>query len=307
MRALVTGGQGFIGSEFVRSWPGEVVNLDCLTYAANPAYTAGREQFFIRGDIRDRELVGKVFRTYRPELVVHFAAESHVDRSVDRPALFVDTNVFGTLVLLEAARDAGAPFLHVSTDEVYGTCTGEPFHEGTPYAPNNPYAASKAAADHLVRSFGTSYGLPTIITHCGNNYGPCQHEEKLIPKMIRRAQAGQLLPMHGDGSQVRDWIHVADHCAAIRAILAKGTWGEVYNIGARSERTNREVVEAICRLLGVAPRWQWVDDRYCQDARYAINPAKVEALGWLPVFDFESNLADTVRWYAGDRARSAAA
>ena len=323
---LVTGGAGFIGGNFVLDAVARgirVVNLDALTYAGNRdtlAAVAGHPlHVFVHGDIGDRALVARLLAEHRPDAVLNFAAESHVDRSIDGPAAFIQTNVVGTLALLEAVRDHwktldaaardGFRFLHVSTDEVYGSLgeTGA-FTEDTPYAPNSPYAASKAASDHLVRAFHHTYGLPTLTTNCSNNYGPYQFPEKLIPLVIAKALAGEPLPVYGDGGQVRDWLHVADHCAAIRTVLAGGRVGETYNIGGNAERRNIEVVKAICALLDARrpradgrPRESqvtFVADRPGHDRRYAIDAGKLRReLGWAPARSFEQGLADTVDWY----------
>ena len=323
---LVTGGAGFIGSNFVLEWlraEGEpLVNLDKLTYAgnlANLASVAGEARHrFVRGDIGDRALLDSLFAEHRPRAVVHFAAESHVDRSIHGPAAFVETNVVGTFQLLEAARaywealdpagKAAFRFLHVSTDEVYGSLSeSDPaFTETTPYAPNSPYSASKAGSDHLVRAYHHTYGLPAITTNCSNNYGPYQFPEKLIPLMIANALDGKPLPVYGDGRQVRDWLYVADHCEAIRVALARGRAGEVYNVGGNSERRNLEVVHALCDTLqalqpregGYRPLIRFVTDRPGHDRRYAIDATKIrDELGWTPRETFESGLERTVRWY----------
>jgi dTDP-glucose 4,6-dehydratase len=323
---LVTGGAGFIGANFVIEWiaaTGEaVVNLDKLTYAGNlgslASLAADPRHVFVRGDIADRALVERLLAEHRPRAIVHFAAESHVDRSIHGPAAFVQTNVVGTFELLEAARaywqglqgDARAAlrFLHVSTDEVYGTL-GEadpPFTETTPYAPNSPYSASKAASDHMVRAYHHTYGLPTLTTNCSNNYGPFQFPEKLVPLVICNALEGKPLPVYGDGRQVRDWLYVGDHCEAIRVVLARGRPGEAYNIGGNSERRNIEVVHAICDTLqemrpregGYRALVQFVADRPGHDRRYAIDAAKIRReLGWAPRESFATGLAKTVRWY----------
>ena len=325
---LVTGGAGFIGSNFVLSWSSAVgtplVNLDLLTYAGNAANLSalegdGRHEL-VRGDICDAELVGILLRTHRPRAVVHFAAESHVDRSIVSPGEFIRTNVQGTFVLLEEARkywagldEAGRTrfrFLHVSTDEVYGSLgpRDAAFCETTPYAPNSPYAASKAASDHLARAYQHTFGLPVLTTNCSNNYGPFQFPEKLIPLMILNALEGKPLPVYGDGKNVRDWLFVEDHCAAIRTVLERGCAGETYNIGGGSERANIDVVQAICDLLdemqprpGGAPRRElirFVEDRPGHDRRYAIDATKItRELGWRPAEQFETGLRKTVRWY----------
>jgi dTDP-glucose 4,6-dehydratase len=325
---LVTGGAGFIGGNFVLDAVQRgvrVINLDALTYAGNLDTLASLRghpgHVFVQGDIGDRRLVDTLLQTHQPQAVLHFAAESHVDRSIDGPAAFVQTNVVGTLVLLEAVRDywknlppdaqAGFRFLHVSTDEVYGALgdTGA-FTEDTPYAPNSPYAASKAASDHLVRAFHHTYGLPTLTTHCSNNYGPYQFPEKLIPLTIAKALAGEPLPVYGDGRQVRDWLHVHDHCEALRMVLAGGQVGQTYNIGGNAERYNIDVVQAVCALLDArrpradgrryAEQIRFVADRPGHDRRYAIDASKLRReLGWAPRHSFEQGLADTVDWYLG--------
>jgi dTDP-glucose 4,6-dehydratase len=323
---LVTGGAGFIGANFVLdsiAASGEaVVNLDKLTYAGNVANLAAlandARHVFVRGDIGERGLVEKLLSDHRPRAVVHFAAESHVDRSIHGPGEFVRTNVVGTFELLEAVRAywsslegearAGFRFLHVSTDEVYGTLTESDaaFSETTPYAPNSPYSASKAGSDHLVRAYHHTYGLPTLTTNCSNNYGPFQFPEKLIPLTISNALEGKPLPVYGDGRQVRDWLYVADHCEAIRVVLERGRPGETYNIGGNSERRNLEVVHALCDTLqGLRRRdgsyrdlIRFVTDRPGHDRRYAIDATKIRReLGWQPRETFESGLARTVRWY----------
>ena len=323
---MVTGGAGFIGGNFVLDAVRRgirVVNLDALTYAGNLDTLASLAQdpnhVFVHGDIGDRALIDRLLREHRPDAVVNFAAESHVDRSIDGPAAFVHTNVVGTLALLESARDywksiEGAArdafrFLHVSTDEVYGSLgeTGK-FTETTPYAPNSPYSASKAASDHLVRAFHHTYGLPVLTTNCSNNYGPYQFPEKLIPLIIARALAGEPLPIYGDGKNVRDWLYVGDHCAAIRAVLERGRVGETYNVGGDAERQNIEVVHTICALLDQRrPRDDghkresqitFVKDRPGHDRRYAIDASKLKReLGWAPTVSFEEGIARTVDWY----------
>ncbi len=323
---LVTGGAGFIGGNFVLEAVAKgvrVINLDALTYAGNldtlSSLDGNPDHVFVHGDIGDRTLVEGLLREHRPDAVINFAAESHVDRSIDGPAAFVQTNVVGTLALLEAVRDfwkslegqarAAFRFLHVSTDEVYGSLgdTGQ-FTETTPYAPNSPYSASKAASDHLVRAFHHTYGLPVLTTNCSNNYGPYQFPEKLIPLIIARALAGEPLPIYGDGKNVRDWLYVGDHCAAIRAVLAGGRVGETYNVGGNAERQNIEVVNTICALLDARrpradgkPRTSqitYVADRPGHDRRYAIDASKLKnELGWEPAHSFEQGIADTVDWY----------
>lgn len=323
---LVTGGAGFIGANFVLDWlateSSPVVNLDKLTYAGNPANLSplkGDSRYvFVQGDINDRKLVAGLLKKHQPQAIVHFAAESHVDRSILGPGEFVQTNVVGTFSLLEEARaywgalaepaKSRFRFLHVSTDEVYGSLssTDPAFSETTPYAPNSPYAASKAASDHLVRAYHHTYGLPVITTNCSNNYGPLQFPEKLIPLMILNALNGKPLPVYGDGKNVRDWLYVGDHCAGIRAALAKGRPGETYNIGGNSEKTNLEVVHAVCAILDElhpagAPHARlitFVQDRAGHDWRYAINAEKIRSeLGWEPAKTFAAGLRETVQWY----------
>lgn len=327
MTILVTGGAGFIGSNFVLDWlagGGEaVVTLDKLTYAGNRDNLATLEgnarHLFVVGGIEDETLTADLMARNHVRAVVNFAAESHVDRSISGPAAFIDTNVVGTFRLLESARrhrDAlSAPdqsafrFLHVSTDEVYGTLAPEAaaFAESHPYRPNSPYAASKAASDHLVRAYGETYGLPVLVTNCSNNYGPYHFPEKLIPLVIHNALAGKPLPIYGDGRQVRDWLYVGDHCSALRAVLARGRPGETYNIGGGNERANLDVVNAVCAILdrlcpradgaSYATQIAFVKDRPGHDRRYAIDAAKLRAeLGWQPVETFESGLEKTVRW-----------
>jgi len=323
---LVTGGAGFIGSNFVLQWIGAVsdplVNLDKLTYAGNPenlaALKGNARHVFVRGDIGDRVLVGRLLQEHKPRAIVNFAAESHVDRSIHGPADFVHTNVMGTFALLEEARAywSALPqpqkdafrFLHVSTDEVYGSLgPGDaPFTESTPYAPNSPYAASKAAADHLLRAYHHTYGFPGITTNCSNNYGPCQFPEKLIPLMILNGWRQKPLPVYGDGKNIRDWLYVGDHCAAVRLALAKGRPGETYNIGAHGEMNNLDVIKAICILLDEArpshaPHENlisFVKDRPGHDRRYAMDSRKIRSeLGWKPQENFASGLRKTVEWY----------
>ena len=323
---LVTGGAGFIGSNFVLEWLAAtaepVVTLDALTYAGNlrnlEALHGDGRHLFVHGDIGDRRLVAELLATHKPRAVVHFAAESHVDRSIHGPAAFVRTNLVGTFELLESVRGywhelveperSAFRFLHVSTDEVYGTLgPGDPaFSESTAYAPNSPYSASKAGSDHLVRAYHHTYGLPTVTTNCSNNYGPFQFPEKLIPLTIANALAGKPLPVYGDGQQVRDWLFVADHCEAIRVALAHGRPGETYNVGGDAERANLDVVHALCDTLArLRPRQggyrdlvQFVADRPGHDRRYAIDARKITAqLGWKPRETFETGLERTVRWY----------
>jgi dTDP-glucose 4,6-dehydratase len=325
---LVTGGAGFIGSNFVLAWiravGSSVINLDLLAYAGNPAnlasLTSDPRYLFVQGDICDAELVSSVLEKHRPRAIIHFAAESHVDRSIAAPEAFIRTNVQGTFVLLEQAKKywygmddsdrATFRFLHVSTDEVYGTLGKDDpaFSEAAAYAPNSPYAASKASSDHLVRAYYHTFGLPVLTTNCSNNYGPFQFPEKLIPLIVLNALEGKPLPVYGDGQNVRDWLFVEDHCTAIRAVLKDGRIGETYNIGGNSERANIDVVSAICDLVdemrpasGAAPRRSlitFVEDRPGHDRRYAINADKLSSeVGWKPAERFESGLRKTVRWY----------
>jgi dTDP-glucose 4,6-dehydratase len=330
---LVTGGAGFIGSNFVLSWVGTrgtpVINLDLLTYAGNAENLSTLEgdarHLLVRGDICNAELVGSLLRKHQPRAVVHFAAESHVDRSIASPQEFIRTNVQGTFVLLEQAKTywsglsdanrAAFRFLHVSTDEVYGTLgPHDPaFCETTAYAPNSPYAASKAASDHLVRAYYHTWGFPVLTTNCSNNYGPFQFPEKLIPLMILNALENKPRPVYGDGMNVRDWLFVEEHCAAIRAVLANGRVGETYNIGGNSERANIDVVKTICDLVDeMRPRTgtgsrrnliTYVKDRPGHDRRYAIDATKLSReLGWQPAAEFEGGLRKTVRWYLDNSA-----
>jgi len=324
---IVTGGAGFIGSNFVRQWLSfetePVLVADKFTYAANAenlADLANNDRLEVETmDICDRDAVEQLFSKYHPRALIHFAAESHVDRSIRGPAPFVETNIVGTFVLLEGARafwerlnseaHDDFRFIHVSTDEVYGSLGPDdpPFTERSAYEPNSPYAASKASSDHLVRAFHQTYGLPCVTMNCTNNFGPYQFPEKLIPLIILNATAGLRLPVYGDGMQVRDWVYVADHCDAVRVILARGRVGETYNIGSRSELTNVQVVHAICRLLDdlhpASGRMheeliEFVADRPGHDRRYAIDPAKLESeLSWRPQHSFDAALHKTVKWY----------
>lgn len=328
---LVTGGAGFIGANFVIDWLDAVaeplVVVDKLTYAGNLSNLASvqtRSEFaFARLDICETDAIEALLKRHRPRAVVHFAAESHVDRSILGPAEFVRTNVNGTFSLLEAARAywnelqaddrAGFRFLHVSTDEVYGSLAPEDpsFCETTRYAPNSPYAASKAASDHLVRAYHHTFCLPTLTTNCSNNYGPFQFPEKLIPLMILNALDGKTLPIYGDGKNVRDWLYVGDHCAAVRAVLDRGVPGEVYNIGGKNEVQNIEVVATLCSILDelcpkaagrYADQIAYVKDRLGHDRRYAINPAKIEReIRWQPAETFATGLRKTVEWYLRER------
>jgi len=328
---LVTGGAGFIGSNFVLDWlrrhgADRIVNVDKLTYAGNRRSLAAVDveggqprHIFSQTDICDRAALDALLATHRPQAVVHFAAESHVDRSIADPGAFIQTNVVGTFTLLEAARaywgrlnaaDADRfRFLHVSTDEVFGSLGADdpPFSESTPYQPNSPYSASKAASDHLVRSYHHTYGLPVLTTNCSNNYGPYHFPEKLIPLMITNALSGKALPVYGDGLNVRDWLYVGDHCTAIRTVLARGRVGETYNIGGWNEKSNLDVVHTLCDLLDTlrpkasgSYRQQitFVTDRPGHDRRYAIDARKLEReLGWRPAETFETGLRKTVQWY----------
>jgi dTDP-glucose 4,6-dehydratase len=327
MTILVTGGAGFIGSNFVLDWLScsdePVVNLDALTYAGNRANLASLDgdarHIFVHGDICDRDRVDRLLAQHRPRAIVHFAAESHVDRSIHGPGEFMRTNVTGTFTLLEAARGywgtlegeakAAFRFHHVSTDEVYGSLkpTDPPFAETNAYEPNSPYSASKAASDHLVRAWHHTYGLPVLTTNCSNNYGPYHFPEKLIPLIIVNALAGKPLPVYGDGQQVRDWLYVKDHCAAIREVLARGRLGETYNIGGWNEKPNIDIVRTVCALLdemqpdAAGPYERlitYVKDRPGHDRRYAIDARKIEReLGWKPAETFDTGIRKTVRWY----------
>jgi dTDP-glucose 4,6-dehydratase len=324
---IVTGGAGFIGANFILDFLAAadepVLNLDKLTYAGNPrnldSVQADSRYSFGHGDINDRALVRQLLAAHRPRAIVHFAAESHVDRSIHGPGEFVQTNMVGTFSLLEEVRswwstlsdsEKGAfRFLHVSTDEVYGSLGPDDpaFSETTPYSPNSPYSASKAGSDHLVRAYHHTYGLPTLTTNCSNNYGPFQFPEKLIPLMIHNALIGRPLPVYGDGRNVRDWLYVGDHCSAIREVLARGRPGETYNIGGGAEMKNIDVVNTLCALLdearplpntGYASLITYVTDRPGHDRRYAIDASKIRAeLGWVPRESFASGLSKTVRWY----------
>lgn len=327
---FVTGGAGFIGSNFVLDWlegsDEPVLNIDKLTYAGNLKNLVSLEgdarHIFQQVDICDGGAILALFNHYRPRAILHFAAESHVDRSISGPGAFVTTNIIGTFALLEAARSywsdldeearAEFRFLHVSTDEVFGTLgpADAPFSETTAYAPNSPYSASKAASDHLVRSYHHTYGIPVLTTNCSNNYGPYHFPEKLIPLMIANALAGKPLPIYGDGQQVRDWLFVSDHCTAIRTVLSRGKPGGVYNVGGWNEMTNLEVVHTLCDILDrEAPKRgsyrnqiTYVTDRPGHDRRYAIDASKIEReLGWKPAETFESGIAKTVKWYLANQ------
>ena len=342
---VITGGAGFIGANLVhfvlRSTDHRVVIVDKLTYAANPrtldTWTHEPRVVFERADIADRAAIESIVATHRPAAILNLAAETHVDRSIDSPQPFIDTNVTGTFVLLDAARrycatlseaERGAfRFLHVSTDEVYGSLGAEGrFSETTPYAPNSPYSASKAGADHLVRAYFHTYGLPTLVTNCSNNYGPFQHPEKLIPLTMLNALDGRPLPIYGDGMNVRDWLHVEDHCAGILAVLGRGRPGEHYNIGASNEQPNIAIVDRLCTILeelrpasanpalgaAGAARYEdlkrFVADRPGHDRRYAVDASKIQAeLGWAPRHTFESGLRETARWYLAHQEWYAAA
>lgn len=323
---LVTGGAGFIGSNFVLEWckasSDKIINLDLLTYAGNQSNLkslSGNDQHqFIHGDIADPTLIADLLNKHRPRAVINFAAESHVDRSISSPKDFISTNILGTYNLLESARNYFETlstqdketfrFLHVSTDEVYGSLAAEDpaFTEESQYQPNSPYSASKASSDHLVRAWHHTYNLPTIITNCSNNYGPYQFPEKLIPLIISNALSGKNLPIYGDGKNIRDWLFVTDHCDAIRTILAHGRVGENYNIGGNNEKTNLEVVQTVCALLDELVPAQspyknlitFVTDRAGHDRRYAINPSKIQKeFAWFPKESFETGIAKTVEWY----------
>jgi dTDP-glucose 4,6-dehydratase len=328
-RLLVTGGAGFIGTNFVRYWsdayPGDrLVVLDALTYAGNQQNLQGLEAnsnfSFVRGNIGDRDLVDKLLRSENIEVVAHFAAESHVDRSIFQPATFIQTNLVGTFTLLEAfrqyleTRTVNNPlFLHISTDEVYGSLSlAEPaFTETTPYAPNSPYSASKAGSDHLVRAYFHTYGLPAIVTNCSNNYGAFQYPEKLIPLICTNILQGKSLPIYGDGQNIRDWLYVGDNCTAIDAVISRGKPGETYNIGGNNEITNIDLVNKICTLMDelaaipISPSNQlitYVRDRPGHDFRYAINTSKITTqLGWTPTINIQEGLRRTVQWYLTNR------
>ncbi|MBC7456366.1 MAG: dTDP-glucose 4,6-dehydratase [Massilia sp.] len=328
---FVTGGAGFIGSNFVLDWLAQsdepVLNFDKLTYAGNlnnlATLLGDSRHIFVQGDVGDSAHVAALLARHQPRAIVHFAAESHVDRSIDSPGAFVTTNINGTFALLEAARTywsglaqparAAFRFVHISTDEVYGTLgPGDaPFCETTPYAPNSPYSASKAAADHLVRAYHHTYGMPTLTTHCSNNYGPYHFPEKLIPLIITNARAGRALPIYGDGLQVRDWLYVGDHCCAIRRVLAAGRVGETYNIGGRHEMTNLALVQALCDILdqldpkahSYRAQITHVQDRPGHDRRYAIDARKIECeLDWTPAETFDTGIRKTVAWYLNHAA-----
>lgn len=315
MNILVTGGAGFIGSNFVRhiinTYPDyKVVNLDLLTYAGNihnlDDLEGNPHHVFVEGSITDRELISNLIKDHGIDSIVNFAAESHVDRSIINPGVFIETNVQGTLALLDAAKQAGiGKFLQVSTDEVYGSLgeTGY-FTEETPIAPNSPYSASKAGADMLVRAYHETYGLNVNITRCSNNYGPYHFPEKLIPLMITNGLDGEDLPIYGDGKNVRDWLHVSDHCSAIDLVLHRGKPGVVYNVGGHNERTNNEIVEIIVDKLNLSrDKIKYVEDRLGHDRRYAIDPAKLEMeLGWKPKYTFDTGIIETIDWYVNNES-----
>ena len=333
MTILITGGAGFIGSNFVLDWLSHhdepLVNLDLLTYAGNlqnlNAIRSDNRHVFVRGDICDRSLVSGLLRQYRPRALLHFAAESHVDRSIQVPGSFIQTNVVGTYELLEATRQhwqqlesaeqSRFRFLHISTDEVYGSLTDgeEAFRESRAYQPNSPYSASKAASDHLVRAWAHTFGLPALTTNCSNNFGPYQFPEKLIPLMIVNALQGKPLPVYGDGKQIRDWLYVNDHCSALRTVLDKGAPGETYNIGGSSELRNLDVVQRICAALdelrprsdglSYATQIRFVEDRPGHDRRYAVDVSKIQSeLGWRAAHSFESAIHLTIAWYLENEA-----
>ena len=336
MTILVTGGAGFIGANFVFEWlktsDEQVINLDKLTYAGNrqtlDPLNGNAAHVFVQGDIGDRDLVAQLLKQYKPRAVLNFAAESHVDRSIDSPGDFIQTNVVGTFNLLEAVRHyydqlneqekTAFRFLHVSTDEVYGSLeeTAPAFSEKNQYEPNSPYSASKAASDHLVRAYHHTYGLPVLTTNCSNNYGPYQFPEKLIPLMIQKALTGQDLPVYGDGKNIRDWLFVTDHCSAIRRVLEQGRLGETYNVGGRNEIRNIDVVHTLCDILDqVKPKAEgsykdqitFVKDRLGHDRRYAIDATKIETeLSWFPAETFETGIRKTVQWYLDNTAWIAA-
>ncbi|MDN3451830.1 dTDP-glucose 4,6-dehydratase [Planococcus sp. APC 3906] len=314
-KILVTGGAGFIGGNFVQYMVGkypnyDIYNLDLLTYAGDLTKHKEIEELanyhFLKADIADREAIDVLFAEYNFDFVVHFAAESHVDRSITDPGIFVQTNVVGTQVLLDAAKQFGiTKFVHVSTDEVYGDLEFDPrtfFTEDTPLQPNSPYSASKASSDLLVRAYHETFGLPVNITRCSNNYGPYHFPEKLIPLTISRVLNGQKVPVYGDGKNVRDWLHVLDHCSAIDLVMHEGAIGEVYNVGGHNERTNLEVVKTIIETLNKSNDLiEYVTDRLGHDKRYAIDPTKLEQLGWKPEYTFGTGIAQTIQWYIDNK------
>ncbi|MEW5568642.1 dTDP-glucose 4,6-dehydratase [Rossellomorea marisflavi] len=314
-KILVTGGAGFIGGNFVQYMVGkypqyDIFNLDLLTYAGDltkhKSIETKENYFFLKADIADREIITSLFNKERFDYVVHFAAESHVDRSITDPGIFVQTNVLGTQVLLDASKEVNVKkFVHVSTDEVYGELEFDPstfFTEETPLQPNSPYSASKASSDLLVRAYNETYGLPVNITRCSNNYGPYHFPEKLIPLTISRVLNEQRVPVYGDGKNIRDWLHVIDHCSAIDLVMHEGLNGEVYNVGGHNERTNLEVVKTIIKELGKSEELiEFVQDRLGHDKRYAIDPTKLETLGWTPTYNFETGIAQTIQWYLDNK------
>lgn len=314
-RILVTGGAGFIGGNFVQymveKYPNyDIYNVDLLTYAGDltkhQAIEAHENYHFLQADIADRETIFSLFKKYNFDFVIHFAAESHVDRSITDPGIFVKTNVVGTQVLLDAAKEYGIKkFVHVSTDEVYGDLEFDPttfFTEETPLMPNSPYSASKASSDLLVRAYHETFKLPVNITRCSNNYGPYHFPEKLIPLTISRVLNDETVPVYGDGKNIRDWLHVLDHCSAIDLVMHEGTNGEVYNVGGHNERTNLEVVKTIISTLGKSEDLiEYVTDRLGHDKRYAIDPTKLEDLGWKPTYTFETGIAQTIQWYLDNK------
>lgn len=315
MNLIVTGGAGFIGSNFVRhmlnTYPDyAIINLDLLTYAGNKESLAdlidNPKHVFVEGNITDRDLLDQLITDYKIDGIINFAAESHVDRSILNPEVFVETNIQGTLALLDAARKHKLKkYVQVSTDEVYGSLGAEGyFTEGTPLAPNSPYSASKAGADMLVRSYFETYGMDVNITRCSNNYGPYHFPEKLIPLMITNAMDQQSLPIYGDGENIRDWLHVTDHCAAIDLVFHKGKSGEVYNVGGHNERTNNQIVDLIVDRLNVSKDLvTYVEDRLGHDRRYAIDPIKLETeLGWKPKYTFDTGIVETIDWYLANEA-----
>jgi dTDP-glucose 4,6-dehydratase len=314
-RVLVTGGAGFIGGNFVKymvdKYPQyDIYNLDLLTYAGDLTkhcdIETKKNYRFVKADIADYVTITSLFEKEKFDFVVHFAAESHVDRSIREPGVFVRTNIVGTQVLLDAAKQVGIEkFVHVSTDEVYGELDFDPttlFTEETPLQPNSPYSASKASSDFLVRSYHSTYGLPVNITRCSNNYGPYHFPEKLIPLTISRVLKGQKVPVYGDGKNIRDWLHVLDHCVAIDLVLHKGLNGEVYNVGGHNERTNLEVVQTIINTLGKTEELiEFVEDRLGHDKRYAIDPTKLEKLGWKSTYSFDTGIVQTIQWYLDNK------
>lgn len=314
-KILVTGGAGFIGGNFVQHMVSKypeycIFNLDLLTYAGDlvkhKEIESANNYTFVKMDIADREAIMSLFEAEKFDYVVHFAAESHVDRSITHPEIFVKTNVMGTQALLDAAKAIGLKkFVHVSTDEVYGELDFDPttfFTEDTPLQPNSPYSASKASSDFLVRAYHETFGLPVNITRCSNNYGPYHFPEKLIPLTISRVLNEQKVPVYGDGKNIRDWLHVQDHCLAIDLVMHEGVNGEVYNVGGHNEKTNLEVVQTIIKELGKSEELiEFVTDRLGHDKRYAIDPTKLEALGWKPTYNFDTGIAQTIQWYLDNK------